>query len=286
MGVERIRRDSGVLHGSPERGTLRVDAERVWIEREGASSVRSFARSSIVRGWFVPAFAERALGLALAGGPRELVTTASFVPWLVLESRDGHRVSVATPDRAASYALLDALSVGPSTADLTIELYTPPRSSEGEAPRWLSTREAYARTGGAAAGSLLLAGAGSFAAHSITGSLAVLVASTLAGVVAARHRRRSATRLRVDRQAGRIVMERLGEREVQLSVRGIESVRLLRTGFVLEHCDAPRPIAVTILSPVESSRAVEGAMAPLAKLRLAHAVVDWAQRLGEASVGP
>jgi hypothetical protein len=286
VSTEKSRADSGVPHGHAEAGTLHVDREGVWIAREGtpARSAESFPRGAFTRGWFAPAFTERALGLALAGGPRELVTTARFAPWLVLETRDGRRLSVSTHDRAGAYELLDALSLGPSRAALQLDLYTSPAGT-GEAPWWSRSREAFRRATAAAASTLTVAATASVVAHSVAGSFAVLGTTVLAGALAARHIRRSAVRLSVEHPAAQLRVTRSGERDILLSVGGIESVRLVRQGFVLDHRDAPRPIAVTVLSAQEASRAIEGEIAPLAKLRLAHAFIDWAQRRAEASVG-
>jgi hypothetical protein len=269
-------------------GSLRWNDEQLWIDRpsqaEPAASER-FARSSIVRGWFVPAFTERALGLALAGEERPVVTTANLAPWLVLETGDGRRISLTTTERDRAYALLDALSIGPSTTDATFELFglAPSANADtsAEPAVWLRSREGFVRASSGAAIPVAIVEAALLYSQAFVMMVVVAALVGASGFAALRAFRRRVTTLRVLREARRASIERVDERSVALDLRKIEGARLSRTGFTVEYADAPRPIAVAVLTSRDGALAIEGEPQRLDTLRRAHAFIDWAQRAGE-----
>lgn len=268
-------RDRAYARGPFEPGTLLIDRSSVTLARDGAPH-RTVDRRQISRGWFVPPFTERALGLALAGEERPVVVTAAFGGWLVLELRSGSWLCASTDDRDLAYRALDALGMGPAqtTARWSVFAQTASRASMLR-PR---TREQFARASQGALASVVVLDA-TLAYLQALGSLSVVTASAVvAAALARRAYLRRIARWTIDPAARRVTIEQTGVSPQRFDLRKFERVRLTRTGFVLEYEDAPRPVAVEIVSPSDAARAIEGEHDAIARLRVAHTFIDWAQR--------
>lgn len=284
VGVGTARADAVLPHASFARGTLRWTDHTVAVtfaeDENGHRAIPvEVARREIVRGWFVPAFTERARGLAVAGQERPIVTTANFAPWLVLETRDQRWIAIATLERDRAYALLEALGIGPSTQSPVWQFFAAPKSPGAlPAPR---TRTQFQVAGtGAVASTLVLDALLAYAGAWIAIAVASVAAAALLGAGRTAFRQRISS-LSVDHHSGRAAVESRTIDELSLDLRKLEGVRFTRNGVVIDYEDAPRPIVVEVLDRDESARAVEGEDAALSKLRMVHTFADWASRAKE-----
>lgn len=273
LGVGRARADAVLPRAAFAPGALRFNGSALELAIDGEAAQR-FERSEVARGWFVPAFVERALGLAVEGQERPVVTTANYAAWLVLALRTGQWIAVSTADRDRAYALLDALAMGPSSAVARWEIF----GLGASGPQWPPSREAYARTGlGAATGSAVLdamvAYAGAWVGVALVTGAAVAVA--MWGQKAFRQR---ISTMIVDPRERRATLDRPGESPTTLQLSKLEGVRFTRSGIVIEYEDAPRPIVLDVLSREQASRAIEGQPDALDRLRAAHTFAEWASR--------
>jgi hypothetical protein len=257
-----------------------IDADAVEIRRAGATSQR-IERGTIGGAWFVPAFVERALGLALGGAhaeERPIVVTADFVGWLVFAIDRDRWLCVATNERAEALAAIASLGLGAVSRPYTWTLFEPGARAASSA-RWLRSQTHVRRAMGATVVSSVALDAalgylGSIAgvsAVTVTGAaLVVTVSLARAGVA------RSLSRFRVEPAERLAIIERSSAKPLRFDLRKIEHARLTRTGFVLDYEDAPRPVVLEVLSPVEGARATEGSRSELARLRVAHTFIDHA----------
>jgi hypothetical protein len=284
VGVGPARADAVLPAVSFVRGALRWTDRSITVAfaddecGRSASSV-DIARGDVVRGWFVPAFIERARGLAVAGQERPIVTTANFAPWLVLETRDRRWLAIATAERDRAYALLDELGVGPARVSPVWEFFAVNR--ENKLP-FTNTRTGFRVAGtGAVASTLLLDAMIGYAGAWIAVALVSVAGAAL--IVAGRSAfRQRISSLSVDATKRRAAVQSRTIDELALDLRKLEGVRFTRSGIVIEYEDAPRPIVVDVLDRDESARAVEGEDAALSKLRMVHTFADWAARAKES----
>ncbi|MFO0556848.1 MAG: hypothetical protein U0269_02400 [Polyangiales bacterium] len=284
VGVGPARADAVLPAVTFVRGTLRWTDRSITVafaddeQGRSASSVE-IARGDVVRGWFVPAFVERARGLAVAGQERPIVTTANFAPWLVLETRDQRWVAIATAERDRAYALLDALGVGPVHVSPVWEFFA---TDKARKLPFATTRARFRMAGtGALASTLVIDTLVAYAGAWLAVALVSVAGAAL--IVAGRSAfRQRISSLSVDATERRAAVQSRTIDELALDLRKLEGVRFTRSGVVIEYEDAPRPIVVDVLDRDESARAVEGEDAALSKLRMVHTFADWAARAKES----
>ncbi len=283
-GVGRARPDAVLPDTHFTAATLRWTDAHLALELCLDDDLRStviVARDELLAGWFVPAFTERALGLALAGEERPVVTTANFAPWLVIATRDGRWLAFSTPDRDRAYDLLEAFALGPSTRSVAWELFgLSPNAESPPASRavWPPTRATFERTSaGAIASTVIVDAVIAYAGAWL--ALVVVTSTAVAAVAWSRSAlRKRISSLSVDHESGRALLMSPTLAPLDLELRKIEGARFTRSGVVLEYEDAPRPIVVDVLDRDEAARAVEGQDTALSKLRVAHTFADWALR--------
>ncbi|MDP3277892.1 MAG: hypothetical protein Q8Q09_22095 [Deltaproteobacteria bacterium] len=272
-----------------DAGALHADKTHVWIVRDDASASlpsERWTHASFVRGWYVPLFVERVLGLGVAGAARQLVTTVSMPPWLELETAQGQRVSLMLGDHEQAHEILEVLGLGPGERGLSVELFG--SVSTGIHVTWLSSRRAFATSLSVASVPLAALEFWLASVHAL-GAMSVLGLGTGAlGLIAWRSLRARLSRLRAPVPAldARVAIELVGNSPLSLDPTKIESIVLQRGGFVIDYQGASRPLEISLLASSEAARAIEGEYEPLAKLRMIHAFADWLLRLRSLRTRP
>lgn len=282
IGIGPARADAVLPAVRFMRGTLRWNDRTItvtFVDEQGRNArCVDIARGDIVRGWFVPAFVERARGLAIAGQQRPIVTTAHFSSWLVLETRNRRWIAIANIERDRAYALLDALEVGPGHESPVWQFFA---TDKARKLPFAATRARFRMTQTSTVVSTLVID--TLAAYADAWIAFALVSAAGAALTFAAHaafRRRIAS-LSVDAKERRAALKIHAIDEFSLDLDKLEGVHFTRSGIVIEYEDAPRPIVVDVLDRNESARAVEGEEAALSKLRMVHTFADWALRAKE-----